>query len=61
MTAAEEYDKLAYELYALIAAGKGDSPEAEALCERMDAPWYAMTAEEQAKARHSHCLGKKLD
>ena len=36
---------------ALIAEGKGDSEEAEALADRMDAPWHAMTTQEQDRMR----------
>ncbi len=45
------YARLLRESHALIAQGKGDSSEAEALAERMDQPWYAMTADEQDRMR----------
>lgn len=37
------------ELHSLIASGDGDSPEADALRESLEAPWYRMTDEEQAR------------
>src|SRR5258708_38149147 len=45
------YARLLTEMHRLIREGKGDSEEAEALADRMDAPWYAMTAQEQARMR----------
>ncbi len=45
------YARLLLELHRLILAGAGDSAEAEELADRMDAPWYAMTAQEQARMR----------
>lgn len=41
------YARLLRENHALIAEGRGDGPEAEALADRMDGPWYAMTSQEQ--------------
>jgi hypothetical protein len=41
------YARLLHENHALIAAGRGDTDEAEVLADRMDAPWYAMTDKEQ--------------
>lgn len=37
-----EYRRLAAELDALSDAGRGDSPEAEAIRDRMDGPWRRM-------------------
>ena len=50
-TAVLTYARLLRKNHDLIAQGKGDSPEAEALADRMDAPWYAMTADEQRRMR----------
>jgi hypothetical protein len=43
------YARLLREVHALIAQGLGDSPKAEALADEMDAPWFAMTKEEQLR------------
>jgi tetratricopeptide (TPR) repeat protein len=45
------YARLLVESQRLIDAGKGDSDEAEALADRMDAPWHALTALEQARMK----------
>jgi hypothetical protein len=45
------YARLLLDMHRLIVEGKGDSEEAEALSDRMDAPWYAMTGQEQARMR----------
>src|SRR5262249_7456201 len=45
------YARLLIEMHRFIGEGKGDSPEAETLADQMDAPWYAMTAQEQARMR----------
>jgi tetratricopeptide (TPR) repeat protein len=45
------YARLTMEMHRLINDGKGDSEEAEALADKMDAPWYAMTAQEQSRMR----------
>ena len=45
------YARLLIEMHRLIGEGKGDGEEAEALAERMDAPWYAMTTQEQTRMR----------
>jgi hypothetical protein len=45
------YGELLTEMHRLINIGKGDSSEAEALADRMDAPWHAMNATEQARMR----------
>jgi tetratricopeptide (TPR) repeat protein len=45
------YARLLRQVHALIAEGKGDTPEAEALADQMDAPWHAMTEQEQARMR----------
>lgn len=49
--AVNAYARLLLEMHRLIAEGKGDSPEAEALTELMDAPWYAMSSPERARMR----------
>src|SRR5690242_8348021 len=41
------YAQMLRESQALIDSGRGDSPEAEALADRMDVPWAAMTSKEQ--------------
>jgi tetratricopeptide (TPR) repeat protein len=46
-----EYAALLKELDDLIAQGKGDGKEAEALADQMDLPWYAMTPQERARMR----------
>jgi hypothetical protein len=45
------YAQLLREMHRLIKEGKGDSEEAEALADRMDSPWYAMTVREQSRMR----------
>jgi tetratricopeptide (TPR) repeat protein len=45
------FARLLLENHDLIARGKGDTPEAEALADRMDGPWYAMTEQEQKRMR----------
>jgi tetratricopeptide (TPR) repeat protein len=45
------YARLVRDLHDLIAHGLGDSPEAEALADQMDEPWYAMTEQEQRRMR----------
>jgi tetratricopeptide (TPR) repeat protein len=45
------YARLLIDMHRLIGEGKGDSQEAEALADRMDAPWYAMTAKDQDRMR----------
>lgn len=42
----EQYLRLWLELDQLWAEGKGESEEAESLRDRMDAPWFEMTAKE---------------
>jgi hypothetical protein len=46
-----EYARLLTATHHLIREGKGDSTEAEALADHMDAPWYAMTRQEQLRMR----------
>jgi hypothetical protein len=41
------YARLLREVHTLISQGRGDGPEAEALADEMDGPWFAMTDEEQ--------------
>lgn len=41
------YTRMLRQVHDLIAQGKGDSQEAEALADQMDSPWYAMSAQEQ--------------
>src|SRR5215472_13435269 len=45
------YARLLRQVHELIAQGKGDTDEAEALADLMDAPRYAMTPAEQARMR----------
>ena len=45
------YARLLRQVHSLILEGRGDTPEAEALADQMDAPWHAMTEEEQARMR----------
>jgi hypothetical protein len=45
--AARVYGRLLLRLHDLIAKGQGDDPEADAVRDQMDAPWYAMTEAEQ--------------
>ena len=40
------YERLLIELHRLIADGKGDDDEAEAVRDQMDAPWYRLSTEE---------------
>lgn len=40
------YEKLLIELHRLIADGKGDDEEAEAVRDAMDTPWYRLSREE---------------
>lgn len=49
------YARLLRAVHALIAEGKGDSEEAEALADEMDAPWYAMTKQEQERMGGLSC------
>lgn len=49
MTPYDEYLTLWNELDALCQAGDGETPEADALRDRMDHPWRAMTDEEQER------------
>jgi hypothetical protein len=42
-------------VHALIAQGKGDTEEAEAIADEMDAPWYAMTKPEQERMGGLSC------
>jgi hypothetical protein len=46
---ARTYARLLRKLHALIAEGKGDSSEAEAVSEQMDEPAQALTAEERER------------
>lgn len=41
------YQQLHAELEALWERGEGESPAADALRDRMDAPWYAMTEDDR--------------
>jgi tetratricopeptide (TPR) repeat protein len=45
------YARLLWQSHELLAQNKGDTPEAEALAEQMDQPWYALTAQEQRRMR----------
>lgn len=61
-TAYNEYCALLRELHILIEKGEGDSEEAWALTDRMDAPWYAMTNEQQdAASAYSVQLYREAD
>jgi hypothetical protein len=48
-TPARAYGRLLLRLHDLIAKGKGDDPEADAVRDDMDAPWHAMTEAEQER------------
>jgi hypothetical protein len=48
-TPARAYSRLLLRLHDLIAKGQGDDPEADAVRDQMDAPWYAMTDAEQER------------
>jgi hypothetical protein len=48
-TAVRVYGRLLLFLHDLIAKGQGDDPEADAVRDQMDAPWYAMTEAEQER------------
>ena len=41
-----QYESMLKDLHRLIAEGKGDSDEADALREAMDVPWRALSSEE---------------
>ena len=43
------YARMLVRLHDLIAKGQGDGPEADAVRDRMDAPWYALTGAEQER------------
>jgi tetratricopeptide (TPR) repeat protein len=45
------YARLLLQLHPLIEQGKGDTEEADAIRERMEEPWYAMTEQEQERFR----------
>jgi hypothetical protein len=44
---AHAYGRFLLRLHELIAKGKGDDPEADAVRDQMDAPWHALTQAEQ--------------
>jgi hypothetical protein len=44
-----KYERLLQELHHLMAEGKGDTEEADALREEMDEPWWALRREERAR------------
>jgi hypothetical protein len=46
---ARAYARLLLSLHDLISAGRGDDPEADAVRDQMDSPWYAMTEAEQER------------
>lgn len=48
---ARAYSTLLQELHTLMIEGKGESAEADSIRDAMDAPWYALTAEEQDRLR----------
>ncbi len=43
------YERLLIELHRLIAEGKGDDEEAEAVRDQMDTPWYRLSPEEDER------------
>jgi hypothetical protein len=45
------YARLLREMHRLVGEGKGDSDEAELVADAMEAPWYAMTSQEQTRMR----------
>jgi tetratricopeptide (TPR) repeat protein len=47
----QEFTQLLRELHLVMSRGDAESPEADAIREAMDGPWYGMTAEEQQRAR----------
>jgi hypothetical protein len=48
-TPARAYGRLLLRVHDLIANGQADDPEADAVRDQMDAPWYAMTETEQER------------
>lgn len=46
MAVADDYHRILHELEALHDAGRGDTSEAEALRERLDAVWRKLTGQE---------------
>jgi hypothetical protein len=46
---ARAYGRLLLRLHDLIAQGRGDEAEADAVRDQMDAPWHALTAAEQER------------
>jgi hypothetical protein len=48
-TPSRAYARLLLLVHDLIANGQGDGPEADAVRDQMDAPWYAMTEAEQER------------
>ena len=51
MTAREQSEALLRQLHALIAAGQGDSDEADVIRDQTDEPWNAMTEAERNEIR----------
>lgn len=47
----QEFARLLRELHRLMSLGDGDSPEADAIRDEMDGPWYTLSEEEQKRAR----------
>lgn len=47
----QAYAKLLLQLDSLLSVGKGDTPEADAIRDEMDEPWYAMSEQELARIR----------
>jgi tetratricopeptide (TPR) repeat protein len=45
------YEDLLKQVHFLISAGKGDSEEADAVRERMDAPWYKLSEPERTRLK----------
>jgi hypothetical protein len=48
-TPARAYGRLLLRLHDLITKGQGDDPQADAVRDQMDTPWYAMTEAEQER------------
>lgn len=57
------YAHLLRQSHDLLAQDKGDTPEAEAIAEQMDQPWYTLTPQEQQRMRglsaDLHALGEE--
>jgi tetratricopeptide (TPR) repeat protein len=47
----QQFAELLRKLHRVMSEGGGDSPEADAIRDEMDGPWYALSEEEQRRAR----------